>query len=365
MDSLAEKSIEILLKYQVESGAFVACPNFDTYHYCWFRDGSFCATALAKYGYRNQAQKFFDWGAKVVLRYRQKIERCIELAQSNQELVASECFHSRFTVDGLEVPGNWGHNQLDGLGTWLWALADFRKDNCARPMSAELVQAAGLVKEYLAALWKLPCSDCWEEHEDLLHTYTLAAISAGLHSYADLFSDPGARTAAGEIKEFILRNCVAGGAFVKSISAEPGYRPELTGVDANLIALCVPYGIVNWDDAVFQKTLAKIERDLLTPGLHRYKEDTYYGSGEWVLLTDWLGWNYAANGQLNKAQTLLAWTRLQADRDEQLPEQVPHALFAPAGFKEWTERWGEIASPLLWSHAQYLLLVKSLEEGAK
>lgn len=365
MDLLAEKSIEILLKYQEEGGAFVACPNFDTYLYSWFRDGSFCATALAKFGYGEQTQKFFEWGARVVLRYRQKIERCIELANRGQELVASECFHSRFTVDGFEVPGNWGHNQLDGLGTWLWALADFRKDNCTRPMSAELIQAAGLVKDYLAALWKLPCSDCWEEHEDMLHTYTLAAVSAGLRSYAELFADPAAADRAREVREFILRNCVVDGAFVKSIPAASSKNKALLGVDANLIALCVPYGIVSWEDPLYQKTLSRIERDLLTPGLHRYKEDTYYGSGEWVLLTDWLGWNYAANGQLNKAQTILAWTRLQASRDFLLPEQVPHALFAPAGFPEWTSRWGQIATPLLWSHAQYLLLVKSLEEGAK
>jgi GH15 family glucan-1,4-alpha-glucosidase len=364
MDQLVKKSIEILLTHQEETGAFYACPNFNTYHYCWFRDGSFSAVALSKFGYPKQAEKFFQWGAGVVLRYQQKIKKCIEIANNGRDLVASECFHSRFTVEGTEVPGNWGHNQLDGLGTWLWALAEFRRDHFSLPLSDEIIQAASLVKDYLVALWKYPCSDCWEENEDKLHTYTLAAISAGLRAYSDLFSDPDAADSAEQVKRFILMNCVREGAFVKSIPSNIKGSKLLPGVDANLVALCEPYGIVDWKDELFQKTLKKIESELLTPGLHRYRGDTYYGSGEWVLLTDWLGWAYARNGQTEKARKLLEWTHQQASAEGYLPEQVPHALFAPAGYPEWVERWGPIATPLLWSHAKYLLLVKSVEEGA-
>jgi GH15 family glucan-1,4-alpha-glucosidase len=360
MDFLTTKSVELLLSYQSTEGAFYACPNFDTYRYSWFRDGSFCALALSEFGHEREAWKFIEWSTGVVLRYQEKIRRTIQAASNGEELIAADCFHSRFTLAGLEVPGNWGHNQLDGLGTWLWLIGQFRQQHCSLPMPAEVAQAAGLVKDYLTALWKLPCSDCWEEHEDMLHTYTLASISAGLKSYSQLFADPQAAACAEEIKTFILKNCVHAGAFIKSIPADGTRSKLLLGVDANLIALNTPYQLFDWQDPLFQNTLARIERDLLTPGLHRYKGDSYYGSGEWVLLTEWLGWAYARAGEMEKARTILTWSRQQASKEGYLPEQVPHGLFVPAGYPEWVERWGEIASPLLWSHAKYLLLVKSI-----
>jgi len=39
-----------------------------------------------------------------------------------------------------------------------------------------------------------------------------------------------------------------------------------------------------------------------------------------------------------------------------LPEQVAENLNAPSYYPTWVERWGEIASPLLWSHAKYIIL---------
>jgi hypothetical protein len=33
-------------------------------------------------------------------------------------------------------------------------------------------------------------------------------------------------------------------------------------------------------------------------------------------------------------------------------------MYAP-----WLKRWGPIANPLLWSHAEYLILCKHMQEG--
>lgn len=354
MELLTQKSLDLIRKYQSKEGAFVASPNFETYQYSWFRDGSFCALALMEYGFDRDAWRFFEWGSGVVLRYQAKIESSIAAVRSGGPLVASECFHSRFTLQGYEVPGNWGHNQLDGLGTWLWALGEFQQRfGAQQPLTQEVRRAAGLVAGYLSALWQQPCSDCWEENEDKLHTYTLAAVAAGLRSEASLLDDAAAAACADEVKRFVLEKCVTRGAFVKSIG--------LGSVDANLMGLYWPYALVEWDDPIFQKTLRQIEQELLTPGLHRYRLDSYYGGGEWVLLTAWLGWAYARAGERQKAHDLLAWTQAQANAAGWLPEQVPHGLFKTAGYAEWVKRWGEIATPLLWSHAQYLLLVKSLQ----
>lgn len=355
MKDLYQNSLDLILKNQSQGGAFIACPSFKTYQYAWFRDGSFCAYALTRAGYAQNAYLFHQWASQIVLRYEAKILKCIEAAGNGNPPTPELCFHSRFTLDGYEVPGNWGHHQLDGLGTWLWALHEFQRANPGQILPQQWQQAAALVKDYLMAMWVFPCSDCWEENETRQHTYTLAAVFAGLESYAALFNDPAAKTVAGEVRSFIFENCVTEGSFVKSIGL-----PE---VDANLIGLVTPYHLVEWNDPIFQKTLARIQKDLVTPiGLHRYCKDTYYGGGEWVLLTAWLGWAFAQAGDVKEVSSILEWTKAQASQQGELAEQVAHALFDKTGYAFWLKKWGPIASPLLWSHAKYVLLVQSIEE---
>ena len=137
-------------------------------------------------------------------------------------------------------------------------------------------------------------------------------------------------------------------------------------VDANLLGLAVPYGVVAADDPRMAATAARIEEDILRGnGLHRYAEDTYYGGGAWVVLSAWLGWYWAEQGGLDLARELLGWVEAQADADGGLPEQVPVNLNDPAYLPVWQERWGEIARPLLWSHAKHLILREAVDRAGK
>jgi GH15 family glucan-1,4-alpha-glucosidase len=113
-----------------------------------------------------------------------------------------------------------------------------------------------------------------------------------------------------------------------------------------------------------RKTVACIEQTLAQGGgVHRYIDDTYYGGGEWVLLAGWLGWYYAETEQLDRACSLLEWMELQAGKGGSLPEQTPTYLNDPPSYEPWRKRWGAIASPLLWSHAMYILLRYALDKG--
>ena len=94
--------------------------------------------------------------------------------------------------------------------------------------------------------------------------------------------------------------------------------------------------------------------------MHRHLEDTYYGGGEWLLLTAMLGLCYAATGRPDDARAKLDWVSEHATRDGWLPEQSQDHLLAPAMVQEWVERWGPPASPLLWSHAMFLTLAAAL-----
>jgi GH15 family glucan-1,4-alpha-glucosidase len=151
----------------------------------------------------------------------------------------------------------------------------------------------------------------------------------------------------------IIDKGVQNGHFIKHFGSKE--------VDANLIGLATPYRIIAPDDPKMCATINRIETELSQGGgLHRYLGDTYFGGGEWILLTAWLGWYWAERGERDRARQLLNWIELQADEQGALPEQVPENLVNSAYYEVWQERWGEIARPLLWSHAKYLILHHTL-----
>lgn len=350
---IVQKSIQLLKDGQTSNGSFVACENFGNYKYSWFRDGSYIAYALLEYGYQQEANQFIEWGATVVNRYQEKMESCIRTFQQGGSIAEEDFFHTRFTLDGYEVPGHWGFSQFDGLGIWLWfACRFFMHDTQIKP-STEIINALNKTAEYISIIWPVGCSDCWEENEGGQHTYTLASIVAGLREYSNWSGHIEYKERADSVWTYLNQNCLTLNGFIKSVGMDAS--------DANLIGLCEPYNLVSWDDPDFQKTLSRIEKELMTPGLHRFRADTYYGGGEWVLLTGWIGWMYAKHGRMNDAKILRTWIESMASPDGFLAEQVPQHLFAPDGYAQWVKTAGKIATPLLWSHAMYLLLSKEID----
>lgn len=345
------RGLDVLAAGQAATGAYVASPNLGQYRNAWLRDGTFCAHAMALYGRMASAAAFHDWVARTLVRYEPRIRNAVRTAGEGVRPLAGDCLHCRFRVDGAEVPGHWGTHQLDGPGAWLWALESFLA-LAGRDLTGEQRAAADLAADYLIALWAYPCSDWWEEGEDTLHTSTLGAVAAGLVAHARMTGAEASQRAAGAIRARIEERFVFDGRFVKSLANH--------GVDASLVSLHVPYALVAGDDPRYQATLARIDADLASPGLHRYPGDTFYGGGAWVLLTAWRGWAHASAGETDRAAELLAWVEAQASPAGDLPEQVPERLFAPAELAAWTSRWGPVATPLLWSHAMHLILVDAL-----
>jgi GH15 family glucan-1,4-alpha-glucosidase len=200
-------------------------------------------------------------------------------------------------------------------------------------------------------LWDRPNYDCWEEHRDQIHTATLAAIYGGLKAVQSMELGLVSEDLVEDIRRTILDQCVSPeGTFVKSIG-----NPA---VDGSLLWIAVPYGVVDVHDPRFMNTLAKIEHDIHYPngGVYRYAADTYYGGGEWILLTAWLAWTYQQLGMPDKADSLMTWIGEQATPTGELPEQVSQHVLDPSYYPPWVEKWGLIACPLLWSHAMWLVV---------
>lgn len=346
MTDLRQRSIEIIRDAQAQSGAYPACQEFPTYRYCWFRDGAFIAHAMDVVGEHASARRFHLWAATTIIAESDVVERALKKVRAGKKLNHDDYLHTRYGIDGLPAAdGEWPNFQLDGFGTWLWALGNHLAATNERNTAFD--DAAELTAEYLAALWKMPCYDCWEEFPDQVHPHTLAAISAGLNAHQNMNSaDHQGDIAA--ISAFLNEKAVVDGAFIKSIGTP--------NIDASLLGLATPYGVVERDDPRMKKTVGMIESDLMAGGgVHRYSADTFYGGGEWVLLTAWLAWHHRLGGDYDRANALLNWVERQADSDLLLPEQVPANLNDPAFYPDWQKRWGDIAKPLLWSHAMYLL----------
>ena len=365
MDDLYRRSIEIILGNQSPGGAYIASPNFPTYRYCWFRDGSFIAYAMDLAGRHESSRRFHQWAADRVNERAEVVRSSLRHAASGGELSESDILHTRYRLDGSDgEPGEWPNFQLDGFGTWLWALEQHARLAPEMPLSGGMLSAAALVAEYLGALWMRPCYDCWEEFPEQVHPHTLAAIYGGLQAGGRLTG--GDHSAVTDlIRRQLLGNAQEYGHFVK-FAGSPA-------VDASLLGLAVPYGVVAPDDPLMVRTVEQIRQTILRGGgVHRYAADTYYGGGAWILLSAWLGWYYAElekNGAGPRAgyresiRELKTWITSQAKADLELPEQVPQDLNDPAFYPEWVGRWGDIASPLLWSHAKYIILMKSTADG--
>lgn len=358
MSDLYQRSIKIILENQSASGGYIASPNFPPYHYCWFRDGSFIAYAMDLAGKHKSASRFHQWVAERVNERKDLVRASIVKVRSSEKLTEAEILHTRYRLDGTDgEPGNWPNFQLDGFGTWLWALNEHHKQNPQTQFSKELLDAADLVADYLSELWPLPCYDCWEEFPDYVHPHTLAAIYGGLQAHTEL-TGKSHQPVTDAIRKQLLSGAEAFGHFVKF--------PDSPAVDASLLGLAVPYGVVSPDDPVMLKTVERIEETILCDGgLHRYADDSYYGGGAWVLLTAWLGWYYIElsalrpdleTGLQQKIQICQTWIESRAMDNLNLPEQIAENLNIPSYYSTWIERWGDIASPLLWSHAKYIIL---------
>ncbi|MEO8286150.1 MAG: glycoside hydrolase family 15 protein [Chloroflexota bacterium] len=353
MGDLYAYSIDTMLRNQSASGAYIASPAFSQYGYCWLRDGSFTAYAMDRAGRYDSTKAFLRWVNRTIQQHAYKVDAVLKKDLS--ELGENDYLHCRYTVDGAEVEELWTNFQLDGYGTWLWAVAEHTKMVGDDALLRELLPGIALTLRYLVHLWQRPNYDLWEEHLDKVHTSTLAALYGGMRALLDLPAPeldpfrPLMAALAREIKNFVLENCVSDGHLVKYIGTD--------AVDASLVSVCTPYRLLDPSDPVMVATIEKIERDLVHDGgTHRYMLDTYYGGGEWTLLSAWLGWYFAEVGNSERAREYLQWVARQADEKDDLPEQATGHLLFPERYAEWEKLWGQVAKPLVWSHAMYLLL---------
>lgn len=355
LTELARSSVQLLLRLQDASGAFAASPTFSAYAgYCWFRDGAFIADAVSAAGQVESADRFFDWCARVVVERADQIERIIEAADAGAPLPDAEMLPTRFTMDGGEGDDEWWDFQLDGYGTWMWAAVAH-----ARRHGVDLdrwAPALDLTARYLVSSWQRPCFDWWEEHDEHVHVSTLGCIVAGLEAATEagvLRDRDAALDAAADIRDLMEKDGRTNGHLTKWLGTSE--------VDASLLAVVAPLGVYAADAGIGAATVDAVAAALeVGGGVYRFRADTYFGGGRWPLLSCFLGLALSSRGDRAGAVRLLEWVASTADADRDLPEQTSDITLDPTREAEWTERWGTVARPLLWSHAMYVRLAVEL-----
>lgn len=350
---LLESSVRVILDGQAPSGAYVASPTFSQYGFGWLRDGAYVALAMDAAGRPDSARAFHEWVARVITSQRARIGDVVARLDRGETVPGNEMLPTRYTLAGdVEIEAeDWPNFQLDGYGTWLFALHAHLDG--ADP--GEFSDAVVLAADYLRAAWRLPCYDYWEESGDRRHTSTLAAIAAGLRGASRMLGDPTLDAVADEVVADLRATCIHDGAF--------GKGPDDDRVDGSLVSLATPFGVVPADDPAMLATLARIRSELASPsgGIRRYVGDTYFGGNPWHLLTAWLGWHDRLNGDAAGHAHARDWVLAHVSPGAQLAEQLTEEPQAPDFVQPWIDRWGPVADPLLWSHAKFVLL----EQGAR
>jgi GH15 family glucan-1,4-alpha-glucosidase len=352
-----QAAVAAMLACQQDNGALVASPDFEQYHYCWLRDSSFAAYALDRCGEHAASARYHEWASAAIAGVGQQIDAAVARRLAGTSIDQHLLPPTRFTLDGSVAADDWPNYQIDGYGTWLWALREHLRQTGQGLLPAGLRRSTLLAARYLAAFALDACYDVWEENGDGVHSSTLACVYGGLVAAAELLEDTELERRAREVQSHVLVTAgVARRLQKSSLSA---------AVDASMIWLATPFALVDARDPLFETALSEITGQLtFEGGLRRFPSDTFFGGGSWPVLTASLGWHQAVTGDLVAARRSLTWVAEHIDAQGRLGEQFGGERRLPAKYREWTDRWGHPARELLWSHAMYAVLSTELSGAA-
>ena len=384
---LIKVSKEVVADGSLENGAIVAA-NSDKaiypattqdYRYVWVRDAAYVCMAADLLGLRDIPERFFDW--------------CLNRAEDFEK---TGLFYNAYNVNGTihgtlippdepRVPRHMREScidlihcgtqfQPDQSGTLLIAIAHHIKHFDAGVSKFEKLidkTATGISRTWKDNAFVLPSYDLWEERCVLpnhrgFHTYSLAMCISGLRAAIELLgkkrkwlqtekemSDTFAEIYSSST-ESIPRTYRKG-----AISKNRKTRADDLLPDTSLLGLVYPSDILDPLDEKMKSTVLEIIKMNTKNGgsLLRYPADRYCGgvrkgwvvltgAGTWPLLSFWMSIYYSLCGDNKNARKFF-------DRPlERINKYIPEQIFE--------DKSRPSISPLLWSHAMFVIAAKSL-----
>lgn len=341
---ISDTSLRVITDCCLENGGIVAANSTKEYYtkdaknyfYVWPRDAAFACIALDVTGHSIYQPNFFNW--------------CFNNAEgfSNTGL-----FYEKYDPNGLKVNANF---QPDQTATFLLAVWNYCKHQTVRISQFEKMvslAANGICSVWNKGAFKVITTDVWEERNCFPNleenfSYSLAACIKGLRCANDMFPHHKWIKVADKMKIKLDKHCSV--YFVRSFGKLPDAR-----IDASILGLVYPFGVYEANDTRVIASISEIEKRLsINGGIHRYELDEYdgwfcegkhrnKGAGAWPVLNFWLSIYFSIKGDKEKAQKYYFWVLNQINSDGFIPEQIFDNPFQKS------------VSPLLWSHAMFIL----------
>lgn len=337
----------------------------------WPRDGAMTVMALLEVGEYNISKHFFKFCNDVVepdgyLMHKYKADKSL-----------GSSWHS-FVKDGKAIlPIQEDETALVLVA--LWAYYEKTKDIDFIEMHYNTVirRMATFLAEFTDEETSLPhpSYDLWEEKHGV-STFTTSTVYAGLRagaSFAKLFQKESDETLfnkkADNIKEAILNHLYdeKNGTFIKLLNKKNGNLIKDTTVDMSSVYGIFTYGVLDINDKRVVSSIKTIEERLRLhtgiDGVPRYEKDRYYMQVEgtpnpWYITTLWLAQYYALAAKkpedLENVRYWINWVITHSPLSKALSEQLH-----PFTGEQLS------ATPLTWSHAEYIRTIIAYYEALK
>ncbi|MGC8573995.1 MAG: glycoside hydrolase family 15 protein [Thermoplasmata archaeon] len=370
ISSLFKRSLFIIRSHMNGIGGIVASSdsdilksNRDGYYYVWPRDSSIAAYALMNSTHYGPARLFFNFSADTILpggyfahKYNLNgtiasswIPRIIDgkpiipIQEDETALVLWSLWNYHRRVNDLEFISDIYENLIRKAADFI---ADFRDED-------------GLPK---------PSYDLWEERYGI-HAFTIATTYAALIAaakFSDILGEDSLNRkyadAALKMKESFIRKFYSeeNGRFARSLI---NGKLDFT-VDSALFSVW-RFGLLQPDDPIMVSTANKIFNKLWVPkvgGLARYENDYYQRikddksipGNPWIITTLWGADYYSSLGRMDESKNLIDWVVDHAQPSGVFSEQINPYDGKPIS-----------VSPLVWSHAEFVITVLNHFNGRK
>ena len=379
LQTLFRRSLMVLRVHTDNRGGIIASSDTDMLHhgrdcysYVWPRDAAIIAHTYDLTGYHDVSRRFFDFMAK-----------CQEpggylMHKYRSDGVLGSSWHP-WMIDG-EAHLPIQEDETASILFVLWKHYERYKDlEFIESMYNSFIEpAAEFLVSYIEPTTGLPQAsfDLWEEKYGT-STYTTASVIAGLRAAARFAQLLGKEEPMRTFEAVADRMQTAmievlfddeTGTFVKHVKHVDGELQFDRTVDTSSLHGLLFFEVFENDDEHVTRMVKAVEAKLAvhgeSKGFVRYEGDTYYTQQDagspnpWVICTLWIARYYIQKAQtkeeLSYPLELLEWTNSHATSGGMLSEQMqPHT------------RQHLSASPLVWSHAEFVLTALAYMEKWK
>lgn len=363
-------SLMVMRTHADNNGGIIASSDFDllrygrdNYTYVWPRDASFVAQAFNRAGYFTISKKFIEFASDTITSdgYFFHRYRCDKSWGSS--------WHPWIVDDERRLPIQEDETALVLITLWEYYEKTKDLEFVELIYNSLIKNSANFILGFRGEN-RLPFAsyDLWEMKYDI-HTFTSASSYKALIAASNFAQVLGKKKdenfykkGAIEIKNAIISNLYDEnlGYFKKSLNDD--------SLDVSSFYGVFKFGICEPDDQILKNTYNKVLENLVcktqTSGAARFSNDEYYKSAEnatgnpWIITTLWLAQYEIAISKNEKdlaiAKERLLWAVERALASGILPEQFDPNTGQPLS-----------ATPLIWSHAEFVTTVLDYLEKMK